>query len=248
KGPPVIQIISEYSINLGLDKGPGAEKLSANELETIYKAVELLKDSKVELIIPQSLKFTNAMKRAIREIGKREGKDAVELHEYANMDRLVKMCKEKPAPGTRRMILVEDRDRADIADIIERDQEIFKLARFLPISLPDDYEKIRSDEKVVTVYQAKLTTTALLGALLENGKTPMPEALFREMVKESYAGDEAALTAFVNELGRSDEEIAAMDVIELMNRVITRLLARPIKLVEKIGREIQLMKAFWTAA
>ncbi|MCX5666142.1 MAG: NUDIX domain-containing protein, partial [Candidatus Omnitrophica bacterium] len=72
KGPPVIQIISEYIISLGLDKGPGAEKLSANELEIIYKSVAFLKDSKVELIVPQSLKFTNAMKRAIKEIGKRE--------------------------------------------------------------------------------------------------------------------------------------------------------------------------------
>ncbi len=248
EGQPVIRIISEYIISLGLDKGPGAEKLSATELETIYKAVALLKDSKVELIIPQSLKFTSSMKRAIREIGKHEGKDAVELREYANMDRLVNMCKEKPAPGTRRMILVEDRDRADIAGIIERDQEIFKLARFLPISLPDDYEDFRKDDNVATVYQAKLTTAALLGALLENGKTPMPEALFREMVKETFAGDETALAAFINELGRPDEEVAAMDAIGLMNRVITRLLARPIKLVEKIGREIQLMKAFWTAA
>jgi hypothetical protein len=90
-------------------------------------------------------------------------------------------------------------------------------------------------------------TISLLGSQLEQGKTPMVEVLFREMVKNCFGDDISGLDNFVNEMGKPDEEVVAMPITDFVTRVV-RLLGRPIKVAEKIGHEIQLMKNFWIAA
>ncbi|MDP3790561.1 MAG: hypothetical protein Q8R38_00755 [Candidatus Omnitrophota bacterium] len=239
------EIISEYIVWLGLDKDPASEALPVSESERLYKTVNLLHESKIELFVPQGLRLTEDMKKALKDVGKRGHKSNVECREYSNENHLAQMLKEPVEAGTGRMTLIEDAQKNKMQWVAQTFSEAFKTSRMLTISLPNNYGNMDSKEK--TVFQAKFIMIAILGRLFEKGKTPMVEALLSDMLKGCLDLDEPARAAFINELGLSDDEVAILSPEDFIRR-ISRLLGTPLKLVERIGQEIRLMKNFWIAA
>lgn len=245
KEPTLIDVISDYIVNIGLDKGPGAVELPSDVTENIYKTIKLLHESQIEIFVPQSFKLTEDMKKALKDIGKREGRDPVQFHEYNSDNHLLMLLRQAPPPGVKRIMLSEDVGRDNMRALANSHQEIFKFIRLLSVSLPQNYEGMESGVK--RVHQAKMMTMAILARLFENGKTPMVETLLRGILREHLEVNDEALAKFMNELGASDEEIKKLSPAEVAAHII-HLLGIPIKLVEKIGREIHLMKVFWEAA
>ena len=245
KEPPLINFISDYILQVGLNEGPGAVELSSDATENIYKTVELLHDSQIEIFIPQSFKLTEHMKKVLKGIGKREGRDAIQCREYNGEQHLLTLLQEAPPLGVKRMVLSEYNGRGNLMSIANSQPEIFRFIRLLSVTLPRDYQEMESVVK--TVHQAKMMTIAILARLFENDKTPMVETLLKGMLRECLDVDDEAFTRLVNELGMSDEDINRLTLNEVVHR-IAHLLGKPVRLVEKIGREIHLMKVFWMAA
>lgn len=239
------KIISRYVVRIGLDKGPGSESLSSDDLENIYKTVGLLEKSQIEIFMPQQLKLTEDMQRAIKDIGKQDSKTPVSCRQYSDLKGLAKMLR-SPSDAKRIIITSLDTEKSQdgMVRFIQEYPELFRSTRLLDVVTPENYRNMDNFEK--TVHQAKIVTIAILARLFEKDKTPMVEALLRYMVKGCLDLDDRGMDAFMNELGRPGDG-AGLTREELVQRVLF-LLCYPIKLVEKIGREIQLMKNFWIAA
>lgn len=241
----LVKIISEYIVRIGSDKGPGAEKLSFSDPESIYKTVGLLENSQIEIFIPQHLRLTEDMQKAIKEIGKREGKTPVSCRQYSDLQGLAKML-ESPS-NAKRIVLTNVTDKKsqdDMVYFVRAYPEFFRYTRLLNIATPTNYQNMDNLEK--TVYQAKIITITVLARLFERDKTPMVESLLRGMVKGCLDVDDRGMDAFMSELGRS-EDGAGLKRQELVDRILF-LLGKTIKVAERIGQEIQLMKNFWIAA
>ncbi len=239
------EIISEYIIKLGLDKGPGAYKLSNNDLENIYKTVGLLENSQIEIFVPQQLKLTEDMQKAIKEIGKREGKTPVFCRQYSSLQNLAKMLESKSA--AKRIVITnitDQRSQDEMIYFVQEYPEFLRFARMLNVATPTNYQNMDNLEK--TVYQAKIVTIAILARLFEKDSTPMVESLLRYMVKGCLDVDDKGMETFMSELGRPGDG-AGLKRQELVDRILF-LLGKTVKLIEKIGQEIQLMKNFWVAA
>lgn len=243
----LINVISEYIVDVGLDKGPGAVELPPDVKADIYKTINLLRDSQIEIFVPQSFKLTENMKKALEDIGKREGRDTIQCREYTDDRHLLQLLQGPPPSGVKRIVLENPRNKKSsfLSYHADKYPEVFRFIRLLSVRLPRDYENMKSGVK--TVYQAKMMTMAILARLFENDKTPMVETLLKGMLRECLDVDDEAFEKFMDELGMSNEEIGRLTSDEVTARII-RFLGIPIRLVEKIGREIYLMKAFWIAA
>lgn len=237
--------LGTYVANIGLHEGPGADTLNAAEAENIYKAINILKESRIEILVPQDLRLTEAMSRAIKDLGKRDGSTPVVCRRYANVANLAKML-EAPTDA-KRIIITEFRDRyeqTDMMNLVDRNPELVRPVRFLNIATPLNYAKMDDTDK--TIYQAKIISIAILARLFEKGNTPIVEALLRTMMKGTLGADDKDMDAFLDVLGNPDDG-AALSHEALVQRILF-LLGKTVRIVEKIGEEIRLMKNFWIAA
>lgn len=237
--------IGTYAANIGIHEGPGSETLNAAEAENIYKAINILKENRIEIFVPQDLRLTEAMSRAIKDLGKRDGSTPVVCRRYANVANLAKML-EVPTDA-KRIIITEFRDRyeqTDMMNLVNRNPELVRPIRFLNIATPLNYAKMDDTDK--TIYQAKIISIAILARLFEKGNTPIVEALLRTMMKGTLGTDDKDMDAFLDVLGNPDDG-AGLSREALVQRILF-LLGKTVRIVEKIGEEIRLMKNFWIAA
>jgi hypothetical protein len=237
--------ISTYVARTGITEGPGSEALHAAEAENIYKTIDLLKESSIEIFVPQQLRLTEAMTKAIKDLGKREGRTPVVCKRYANMANLAVMLEAKT--DAKRIIITEFLDRIEQTDLIKlasQKPELVRPVRFLNIQVPRNYDRLDSAGK--TIYQAKIISIAILARLFEKGSTPTIEALLRTLMKGTLGEDDKELDAFLNVLGNPDDG-AGLSHDALVQRILF-LLGKTVRIVEKIGEEIRLMKNFWIAA
>ena len=242
---PFVKLISEYIVRLGLEKGPGIEALSTVELENLYKTVNLLSEVHVELFIPQQVKLTENMQTAIKDMGKKEGGSYIICRQYSDLQNLTKLL-ESPPTGKRIVItdIAEEKDQDEMARLVAKHPESFRVTRLLNIMLPVNYSNMDNIEK--TVYQAKIVTIAILARLFEKNKTPMVEMLLRYMIKGCLDVDDKGMNEYFDELGNPNDG-QGLSREALIKRILF-LIGKTIKVVERIGEEIRLMKAFWTAA
>ncbi|OGW93951.1 MAG: hypothetical protein A3G36_04390 [Omnitrophica bacterium RIFCSPLOWO2_12_FULL_45_13] len=242
---PFVKLISEYIVRLGLEKGPGIEALSTVELENLYKTVNLLSEVHVELFIPQQVKLTENMQTAIKDMGKKEGGSYIICRQYSDLQNLTKLLESPPA-GKRIVItdIAEEKDQDEMARLVAKHPESFRVTRLLNIMLPVNYSNMDNIEK--TVYQAKIVTIAILARLFEKNKTPMVEMLLRYMIKGCLDVDDKGMNEYFDELGNPNDG-QGLSREALIKRILF-LIGKTIKVVERIGEEIRLMKAFWTAA
>ncbi|MFH1190519.1 MAG: hypothetical protein V1682_07535 [Candidatus Omnitrophota bacterium] len=242
---PFIQLVSEYIVRLGLEEGPGTEALSTTELENIYKTIALLREDNIEIFIPQQVRLTEDMQKAIKDIGKREGNNRVTCRQYSDLQNLAKLLRSQPV-GKRIVItdITEDEGREEMAQLVKERPESFTATRLLNIALPAGYPEMDNIER--TVYQAKIVTIAILARLFEKDKTPMVEMLLKYMLKGCLDLDDSELKEYLNELGKPDDG-QGLSREALVKRILF-LIGKTIKVAERIGEEIRLMKVFWMAA
>ena len=237
--------IGTYAVSIGLTEGPGSEALQASEAENIYKTINILKESRIEVLIPQDLHLTEAMSRAIKDLGKRGGSTPVVCRRYSNLPNLTTMLKAKT--DAKRIIITKlqnEYDQAEMMSLVNKNPELVRPVRFLNIATPANYTKMDDTEK--TIYQAKIMSIAILARLFERGNTPMVEALLRTMMRGTLGAEDNDMDAFLNELGNPDDG-AGLSRDALAKRILF-LLGKTVRVVEKIGEEIRLMKNFWIAA
>jgi len=208
-------------------------------MENIYKTIELLHNSQIEIFVPQRHKLTDSMKKALSDIRKRKGEDVIKCREYNGAQRLAALLASPTSKNVKRIVIADNRDYSQIRGLVDTQPEIFMGVRLMNAILPDDYENLEDVER--TLYQAKMINIAILERLFEKNETPMVEALLRNMLKGCVEG----IDDYIANIAESDGE--AKDPNRIKMRILF-CLSKAVSFVEKIGQEIRLMKAFWTAA
>jgi hypothetical protein len=137
----------------------------------------------------------------------------------------------------RDVIAGEDAVKAGVTGLANAKPDLFKEIRLYNITLPRDYDPMTPVQK--TVYQARAINIAILMRLFEKGKTPMVEMLLR-IALEGRLDDGVMVDDFIN-------RIAEDDAASTINRILW-FLGKTVSLVEKLGKELRLLKEVWTAA
>ena len=246
------ETIAEYIVELGQGRGPGQEaavvqespKLNSSEYESLYGVVKMVHDSRIEVLLPKTMMLTDAMKKTLKSM---QARDSVIARTYDSEDHLGTLLSNPAEDGVRRIVVADEGMGGGISSLANTKPELFAKTRLFMLALPKQYQEIDAREK--TVYQADIMTIAILARLLEGeGKTPMVEALLRTMVENRlYENMEqvSRVDDFITNMIESPEEAANPQKAEARIKACLGLIVR---LVEKMGKELILMQAFWTAA
>jgi hypothetical protein len=244
---PLVTIISEFVVPIGKDIGPGSIKLLRNEVQNIWQIVNLLDDNQIEILLPQQVKLTETMKKALSDIRKRKGADIVKTEEYSSVEHLKKLLGQKTAPGLKRIILTEKGMSSHMKQLAESNPELFNGNRLLNIALPDSYTTMSAKEK--TFYQARMVMTAILVRLYERDRTPMVELILTDMLTGCVDTEDEGISKFLNRLAESDNDSANPDKVkERILYCLDKTVSLIAKLAEAMERVRLMMKEFWTAA
>ncbi len=236
----LVAVLEEFVVPAGEGKGPGSEEVNANEFELIIRTVELLHQNKIEIVLPQSFKITSAVKKALRDLRKKEGKDVITINEYSSEEHLSKILQQEVSEGAKRIVLTEENISGEISSLLGQNAELFKDVKVLNITLPKKYDEMTKGEK--TIHQTRYLMIAVLARLLEKGKTPFVEALLRELLKDHLSMNEAGLEEFIENLSTEDESS------EMTIKRVTYFLGNIVSLINKLGEDYRFMKKFWTYA
>ncbi|MDP2913364.1 MAG: 6-phosphogluconolactonase [Candidatus Omnitrophota bacterium] len=242
----LIAIISEFVVPLGKDVGPGSIKLSRYETQNVWQIVNLLNDNQIEILLPQRVKLTETMRKALSDIRKRKGEGIVRCEEYADGDHLKKLLGQKMPSEVKRIILTEQNISSQIQQLVEAEPKLFSGIRLLNIALPDSYMFMNAKEK--TFYQARMVMTAILARLYERDRTPMVELILTSMLRGCVNVDASGINGFLARLAESEDEAANINRIkERILYCLGRTVSIMMKLAEDIERVRLMMKEFWTA-
>jgi len=244
----LVDVISEFTVRLGLDIGPGTfteeERIEwETVLKNIWQSADLLNSNGVEIIIPQQMKLTDSVKKALDDIRKRRGSDSIKCREYSDEEHLGALLKTPKLEGVKR-IIISERTIADIniKGLAESDPDIFIGVRLVNVALPAGYDKMDAGER--SIHQSKLLMLAIIARLYEGDNTSAPGVILRTMLKDMLDSD-TDIDEFMANIVESRDESA--DPAKAKDRIIY-CLGKIVSLIEKIGTEIRLMKEFWTAA
>jgi len=240
---PFVKIISDYIISIGRDIGPGSETPLVGDLESIYRTIQILRENQIEVLMPQDIGLTEDMQVALRDARRRDGRDVINCRLYLTSNDLKRILKQEAQPGVKRIVITDNMAKDQIEYLSLTSPEIFRNIRLLNITLPTNYHEVRTNAK--TVFQARMIAMAVFARLLERDKTPMVEAILRDMLRGALDVDETGLDEFIRRMGEPEESTAGIGQIR---ERIAYFLGKSVSLIEKLGRELQLMKAFWTAA
>lgn len=242
---PFVNLVSEYIVTNGLYAGPCTGMLSLDEQRNIHEIVNLLHEDHIEIFVSQGAKLTREMLDAMKDVGKREGKDCITCRQYSDMSHLVTLLK-SPAVGKRIIItdITSEEDKSKLADLVRENPGLFIPTRLLNIAFPDRYSGMDDSEK--TVFQSKVITIAILARLFEMDKTPMVEVILKQMLKDYFNFDDDDARKYFDELGRPGDG-QGLSREELVGRILF-LIGKTFKIAERIGQEIHTMKTLWLYA
>jgi hypothetical protein len=125
----------------------------------------------------------------------------------------------------------------EIRVLAETNTDFFAETRVYNTALPEGYDKMSEIEK--TVCQARAINIAILMRLFEKEKTPMVEMLLR-IALEGRLDEGVQVDDFINHIAESGQK----NVLDS----ILWFLGKSVSLVEKLGKELKLLKEVWTAA
>ena len=244
----LVDVISEFTVKLGLEIGPGTfteeERVGWEAvLKNIWQSADLLDSNRIEIIIPQQMKLTDSVRKALDDIRKRRGSDSVKCREYSDKEHLGALLKTPKLEGVKR-IVISERTIADIniKGLAESDPDIFIGVRLVNAALPADYNKMDAGER--SIHQSKLLMLAIIARLYEGDNTSATGVILHTMLKDMLDSDTDIVEFMANIVESRDE---STDPAKAKDRIIY-CLGKIVSLVEKIGTEIRLMKEFWTAA
>ena len=257
---PLINVVSQWIIDVGLEQGPGVERLPFDELRNSYDTVNLLHASHTKVLWPQRQSLTEEVKGAVKDIGKRQSKghseENVICREY-NFENLIAELSTDPAATK---IIVTDipagddgvRDREALAKLIDENPEAFRNVRFFNMEMPSEFKgrNKKEEHNAKTVFQADAMTKAILCRLYEPGnRTPFIEALLRKLLDGTI---DCTVEEFLRALTLAGDatglDLTNMEGRAMFIRRITSVLIHAVKISEKIGQRIMLDKTFWIAA
>ena len=143
-------------------------------------------------------------------------------------------------------LLDPDKQKPEIAGSIaktaEEDPSLFRDVRLLNIEMPFGYIKMGENRRAV--HQSRVITMAILARLIEKDKTPvMLEGLLKSMLEDHI--DKSEIDKFIEKLSTpEDENVDSERIKERLNYFLGKI----VKLSEFIGKQINFLKEFWTAA
>ena len=230
--------ISEYIAPKASDKGPGVlPDLTRQELRAVWETVERVRNSSIEIFLPQHVNLTMSMKKTLRDLRRKEGRDNVKCREYSDASHLGEMLGQDTEAGTKRIVVTENHMADEMAKLAKENPSRFEDIRLYSLFLPAGYDSMTKIEK--TVCQAKIINMAILIRLFEKDKTPMVEMLLRAILRDRLEAD-VSVDDFI-------KNISGDGVKDTVRRIIW-LLSKPVKLVEDLGKELSLIREFWISA
>jgi len=237
------EVFSEYILRIAADKGPGAmPELTPNDVGAVYKTLGLLQEKRIEILLPQSMKLTESMKKALDDMRKKYGEHAIKTREYTGKNHLGKMLENQPATGTKikRIIVTVPEMVDDVKGLVNEYPDLFKDTRIYNAALPEGYGTMSQIDK--TVCQARAINIAILMRLLEkDNNTPLVEGLLR-IALDGRLDKRVELNDFINHIVKDDQT-------DNLTRILWFLeLDRIVSLVEKLGKELMLLRMVWTSA
>lgn len=234
-------IVSEYTPWYGENRGPGA--LEEKDIRGVWEAVNILNDSRIEIVLPHSLNLGHDIRKTLRGIKKRNRKDVVRFREFSGKEHLEQILDIPPEQGVKRIVITDLHMSGEVADLVKEDPLLFSDCRFLSMELPDDYYD--EDSGLQSIQQSRVIMIAILARILEKGKTPQVEAVFRRMLKNYLVLEEGDIDEYIHMLVSSGEDSDTKR--DIVKRVLY-FLENPVSLVENLRKDIELLEEFWTAA
>jgi hypothetical protein len=237
-GPVGAAILSyiDYTINLMINKGPGAPGATRAELEaliakhqtSIYKTVNLLHTSKVEVIMPNIAALADAVRTARDRANGNPSRENLKITMFQDAKDLEEILK-RPNNGAQRIIVSfsnVERAVSEIQSLLsdESKSDLFKGVRSINLEAPENYDTITSEER--SVWQWESIMTGWLARLYEpENKTPMIEAVLRVILTYQLKdADEARIQSFFNDLPEKPNETGREAVVRIkscLNKIIS---------------------------
>jgi len=211
-----------------------------DEKINIWETINLFHNTRIEIILSQSLKIDEDLEKAIRDIKKKHGN--IDVVRCKKEDLLNILSEENK--GIKRIIMSDEEMSLHINSLMQNDTMVgsFRDVRLLNVRLPEKY----STKHYKTAYCTKMLTIAILARLLEKGEneTPKVEFLLKELLTNSLDID---LNSFIDTLGRPEERITELSKIrERLSYFLN--IKNAIKLITILEKELRIMKEFWTYA
>ncbi|UCD54889.1 MAG: hypothetical protein JSV93_05080 [Candidatus Omnitrophota bacterium] len=243
ENPRIIDIVINIARNKGIvNEAIITREITSREREEVLKALNLLYQSQIEIIMPQRLelsltKNTRMFMKGINKRHKSAGKkDIFELSGFSGAHHLMKLLKQNK-PGVKRIVIVPNRKCGkEIESILNINGELYRHfagVKLLNVTLP----KKAMDEKDKTAHQVRLMMIAILARLLENETR---EAKFiKPVLKDMLEGHVEGISVgdFIDELGKPDTS----DINEIKERIINHLGKYVVSLVDWLDKELQRM-------
>jgi len=230
---------------IGKNIGPDSLALTQAETQSIWEAVNLFHadDTRIEILMPQlDINLTGALDQALNDIRKREGAQIISCKPYTatNIEDLLR----NKEPGVKQIIITTENTTSLVGSLLLDDEKIqlLKGRRLLNIKLPDNYRKMKSDEK--TVHQAKIVMLAIFARLLEKESTIAIRAILIEMLKE-HLPQGAIMEDFLDNLAETEDETTDNDLVK---KRIRYSIGCVVRLVEQLGEELKFITEFWRSA
>lgn len=253
-GHPLIQIISQWIIDVGRPKEQ-INMLPVRELKDIYQAIGLLYNTRIEILIPNSVGVSGKMKRAINDMnnnyrervrkkGIEEKQDRINYRVYSGQGNLKQMLNEPPETGVQRIVITSEQFASEEArqEYIRgfgEDLAMFAGARLLNILMPEDYSGMKEDEQ--TFHQLRLIMIAIFARLVEENND-IGKLTLENMLRGYVDGD---AKEFVNNLAKDEN---AWSVSERLNYFLGRTVSLLKKLIQEVDYLKLRMKTFYIAA
>jgi hypothetical protein len=191
--------------------------------------------------------MTDQVKAELDSINERRGgkdRDAIKINPYQDIKTIEDILSQKPENGALRIIVAEPSIKNDLIRLAQNRPDLFINVRVISMATPENYANMHSNEKSVCL--ARMITIAVLARLYKKGGSAYIEAVLRDMLAMNLGRDgDRKADGILAVLDGSDEE--RTDASLVVNRIIG-CLGAVIMLSQKIGRELRLLKEFWTAA
>ena len=248
----LIDVISEYVLNVERDNGPGAE-LPGNKKESIWKAVNTFHNENIEIFIPQEISLSKSIRRAIAAL-KQKGV-LINIIRYRSKSNekahdLIEKMSESYANGSKKIVITTPDVGTDVADYVAEEgnedfADMLSNVRFLNMEIPEKW----SSEEQETVFQAHLLMTSIIARLLEQGQDHFVDmrSLLTNMLEGSFHSMNIDEDVFVQRLLETDKaNISTEATINRLQYFLDPFKA--ISLIDKLEIDMRATQEFWTYA
>jgi len=235
---------------LAKDRGPGRDygnPLTINEERGVFKAVNELKNHKIEILVAQKVNIDDDVKSAVKNMGISPDNVKITPCNTTNLEQILR----RKEDDVKRIILVDGELALHIQYLMEQERGKTELFRDVKVvNLEISTEGAKSGTKLKQ--QARAVMFAVLARLLGEGDEETDqsiEAILKDLIREgTFANqpfDETLLPKFLSYLRAKEDRDTGLGQIQ---RRVFFFLHERVKLSEDLGRQLRFMRMFWTYA